>query len=89
MGLESKHKINSYLIYLEHNLKDYFYLFLSLCVCVHDAYMWVLVPQQESGSQRPSPQFSPICLRVLRFEHWLPSLFHKSFTHCVISLAPA
>lgn len=59
MGLKSKHKINSYLIYLEHNLKDYFYfIFLSLCVCVHDAYVWVLVPQQESGSQRPSPVFS-------------------------------
>lgn len=87
MGLKSKHKINSYLIYLEHNLKDYFYFFIV--VCVHDAYVWELVPRQEPGSQRPSPLFSPLCLRVLRFEHWLPSLFRKNFTHCVISLAPA
>lgn len=45
-------------IYLEHNLKDYFYFFIV--VCVHDAYVWEPVPRQESGSQRPSPLFSPL-----------------------------
>lgn len=84
MRINSKHKANSYSIYLEYNLR------VLVIACGHAMCVWsggACVTSRAWRSEDGPESSSFHCFEVLRFKHRLPSLLCQHFLYLLRHLA--